>query len=611
VKLTNWQWFLVGGYVALFGAACRVAFVPPQNTFELKGLHAELGCEDCHDPDEPIGPLPTDCASCHQADAPPDHFPGQPCEDCHSEFGWDGAAVDHDFLPLEDGHLLDCDACHTTPGVFTGLQNTCQACHEPDRPDAQHFAGMDCVDCHTSVTWDVLFDHGFLPLDGAHALSCEECHQDLPDFGGLAGECADCHEGDRPDPDHHAGRECGICHTPTSWEVAVDHGFFPLLDAHALACETCHLNIPDFTGLDGSCLACHEPDRPDPEHYPGRDCGVCHTSTSWETGIDHSFFPLVYAHAVDCATCHTAIPDFTGLDGECSNCHEAERPSPDHHPGRDCGVCHTAVAWDLGIDHSFFALQFGHALDCDACHTAIPDFTGLDANCSNCHLPDRPTPEHYPNFDCGGCHQITGWADGLDHSFFPLGNSHALECDACHANIPDFTGNSSACTACHEADRPDPGHFVGQDCAVCHSPSTWAEVASTDHSFFPLENSHALECDNCHVNGGYTGLTQACSSCHEIHRPGCHFTGQQCSDCHAPTSTWRLTATPINHAALFVMRVPHHEANTCVECHTTPNTQCEFTCLDCHDDAAGDHNGVNGFVNTNAGCIDCHPDGRN
>ncbi|MCA9566990.1 MAG: hypothetical protein KC656_04070 [Myxococcales bacterium] len=594
--------------VGLLGG-CRVEPSVGMNTFPLEGLHEGLVCEDCHDPGEPIGPLATDCASCHADDAPPEHYAG-PCEECHDVYGWDNA-VDHSFFPLDLSHDLDCAECHTTPGEFEGLSPLCGSCHEVDRPQ-DHFAARDCGECHGIETFDLGIDHSYFPLRNAHDLACETCHTAIPDFTGITGDCASCHETDRPAVDHFAGRDCGTCHTPTAWDTGFDHSFFPLNDAHSVQCESCHTTIPDFTGLSGECANCHEVDRPVDHHAP-RDCGVCHAPTAWGDATDHSFFPLLYGHTLECDACHTAIPDFTGLDGECVNCHLDDRPTPDHYGGQECGACHTPEGWSLGVDHSFFPLAFSHALACDQCHTAIPVFTGLDGACSDCHAADRPTPDHYPAFECGGCHQITTWTDGLDHSFFALENAHALECDRCHTNIPDFTGNSSACTSCHESDRPTPDHFVGQDCSACHSPSTWAEaVGAGDHSFFPLENSHALECDNCHVNAPvYTGLSQACNSCHEVHRPGCHFDTQSCGNCHAPTGTWAGTATSINHRILFGFPVPHRNANLCEECHTTPNTNCVYDCLDCHGNEQNHHNGVNGFQNNSIACVNCHPTGQN
>jgi hypothetical protein len=158
-----------------------------------------------------------------------------------------------------------CEACHTN-GLGRPLATDCSSCHESDRPSVDHYAGLDCATCHTPEGWEqVVVNHEFFPLVDAHDLACKACHVGGT-YGGLSPACASCHEDDRP-PDHFLGVDCGSCHRPTTWgDASYDHTF-PVPHHEADACTDCHVNAPDYSVV--SCFdACHEHNRSetDDEH---------------------------------------------------------------------------------------------------------------------------------------------------------------------------------------------------------------------------------------------------------------------------------------------------------------------------------------------------------
>ena len=149
----------IGGVLAL--GACSFESELPQEVFAIEGAHEQLDCVACHLGGEPFGPLDTNCITCHEADRKdPAHFAGQTCngaEGCHTsaDFAWADAAgnVQHDFLPLQNAHSLECQACHADPAGgqdLVGQSQYCWNCHEEDRsdddPDGHYVSLLDFAD---------------------------------------------------------------------------------------------------------------------------------------------------------------------------------------------------------------------------------------------------------------------------------------------------------------------------------------------------------------------------------------------------------------------------------------------------------------------------------
>jgi len=287
---------------------------------------------------------------------------------------------------------IKCNDCHEVPAknaprVFRGTPSTCDACHkDAHRGFFARFAtdlGKEksgtCARCHLTTAFRDVPAEGFdhkrwtaFPLAGAHAQSvCESCHRrsSKPDdsgrtfgwveerYGKLKG-CTTCHvdphrgEFDKPGMTLRVdGKEgCVRCHVETSFRTfpdGFDHekwtGF--LLDGkHASAsCSACHTQLrrPDKYGRtwgrakSAACADCHADPHAGQFLIDGRiDCSRCHRSAeSFKSlAFRHNFdsrFPLGRAHAnVACDACHkqvkigdAVVVRYRPVPRECADCH--------------------------------------------------------------------------------------------------------------------------------------------------------------------------------------------------------------------------------------------------------------------------------------------------
>lgn len=204
----------------------------------------------------------------------------------------------------------------------SGLETSCQECHEKDRPAAvngqAHGGGGDCIGCHNQAAW-----RG----SGAGTFS----HTPTPT------SCASCHNADRPVGPAGARRfdhsitvgmgDCVGCHAGRAgvdWTAAV----YP------------HTPVPT------SCNSCHSTNRPLVTRYPGsnanvaghydlKDCNACHVSRSATV----TRFLFQHSNSVNqninfCLPCHLQDGrdehqgdnrvNLTG-DGNCFDCHRTRR----------------------------------------------------------------------------------------------------------------------------------------------------------------------------------------------------------------------------------------------------------------------------------------------
>jgi len=541
----------------------------------------------------------------------------------------------------------------------------------------------ECGMCHSPTGWTPAvisrsFDHSRsdFALEGAHRTAlCRACHLSL-EFNETSSACVSCHL------DVHRGElgvDCAKCHTTSNF---IDHADevrshrltrFPLSGAHTtLQCAACHPSQPQgglrFVNTPVDCDACHLDlflATKAPDHAANgfdRDCSMCHSTTSFDSGsFDHfnhssTGFPLAGAHRdLECAQCHTS-GQFGSASAQCFSCHQGDfesAASPNHVAGglpTDCQQCHTSQAWSpADFDHALtaFPLTGSHTdLTCQQCHGG-GSLTALPSDCNSCHDSDyQAAPNHVSsNFSvtCEECHNTLTWADAVfNHDFFPFAGGHSgLSCQQCHTTGV-YEAIPADCVSCHQGDfQQAPGHVASnfsQTCEECHSVTTWAD-ATFDHGFFPLTASHTgLACQQCHTNGIYETMPTDCVFCHQadyVEAPG-HLASnfpQTCETCHT-TTTW-LDAT-FDHG--FFPLTGGHNGITCVACHTTgvfgtipadcfschqndyqqaPGHAGSFptTCQDCHAvttwlDAAFDH----GFFPLNGGhngleCVACHTTG--
>ncbi len=194
--------------------------------FALVGVHAKLGCHDCHTAEVKKQKLGQTCVDCHRAQDPHGGELGKNCDQCHGNETWRGkVSFDHDLTqyPLLGQHVLvSCAQCHASLS-FKGASQKCVDCH---RTQDVHKGGLgaECQSCHSPNGWKIWeFDHAKetrFALTGAHRkLTCNDCHREPPKKVKLSSECGACHAKD----DIHIGefgRQCQRCHTTTSFAAA-------------------------------------------------------------------------------------------------------------------------------------------------------------------------------------------------------------------------------------------------------------------------------------------------------------------------------------------------------------------------------------------------------
>ncbi len=215
-------------------------------------------CSDCHS-DYHGGQLSKDCKSCHSEEGwKQTHFD----HDIDSKFSLKGKHAE-----------LKCDKCHqVVPDQFVKFHGEqkklirykpigaqCIDCHKDPHKGS---LGSRCAECHTERDWHNISDfHKNFTLKGVHnSVSCQECHKNNRRLGGMSEQCYICHQKD----DVHGGAlpQCGECHMQEVWEhTTFRHSmtFFPLQGVHrTLQCTQCHAgNV--YRGLSDQCISCHLP----------------------------------------------------------------------------------------------------------------------------------------------------------------------------------------------------------------------------------------------------------------------------------------------------------------------------------------------------------------
>ena len=294
----------------------RASFDHDKTRYPLRGKHAEVSCEKCHDFSNAAAavrnpPFAT-CNGCH---APDPHagtatLAGRTvdCASCHTVGGWQPSSytvAQHQKTryPLEGRHQqARCSGCHVkTPGLaavvaMRPVTTDCATCHV----DAHGKKYERCTDCHdlrgfSPSTIDVAAHaHYRFPLTGAHgAVLCAQCHAEMRHapvtstlvalarwsgpplrFAAPAGGCAGCHQSVHGT--QFAARAdrgaCESCHDMDAFRPAgrFDHNrdaAFSLKGAHAnVPCARCHRSVAGPSGkpvviyrpVPTACEACHK-----------------------------------------------------------------------------------------------------------------------------------------------------------------------------------------------------------------------------------------------------------------------------------------------------------------------------------------------------------------
>jgi hypothetical protein len=475
--------------------------------YPLKGKHASVKCEACHDNRLVTDPLvmsvlkerpskrtylglSTACAACHF-----DEHRGQTekhCEKCHDESDWKkppGFNHRNTDYPLTGKHLaVPCAKCHpkevdrSTPKrafpaparrTFLKMKGipyaTCESCHKDVH---QNRFGKDCVSCHSTDDWHkvtksipaakAFHDKTRYPLLGAHvSVPCRSCHGPFPGqkskYRNMAfGKCSDCHV------DAHLGqikKDCDACHTINGFLPVTfgrqehDRTSYPLEGAHrAVACNSCHPRTPAL-------------EKRIPPKVKER---------LKAQGRKALFSLALFSRSKPLKECETCHADPHG--GQFSDW------GPRWGARKKCAVCHVVA--------SFKSLTFDHNRD-----SRYP-LTGAHAKapCEGCHVKGRGTVRYR----------------GL-----------ATECEACHADVHagQFGRSPGA-----------PGK-----CDTCHTTDDFKKNLRFNHNdrkftSYPLEGKHAsVKCEKCHplvqvapnvTAARYKRLPLTCEGCHADQHKG-------------------------------------------------------------------------------------------
>ncbi len=601
-----------------------------ESGIELKGVHNDITCNNCHKTKDVYKGANRYCVQCHQ-DPHLNQFGRVNCTKCHSEDTWNPVQFNHSntgYALTGKHRTAECQDCHRNR-IYRNTTSACIGCHQGQYDSAASHVSKGysrkCTDCHTDNFSSWVFKHTT-----------------------AAKNCAGCHMSSRP-----------LSHTTS-------------IAKNAATCETCHNSTTTWTShihpvMSNGCNSCHMNDKPqshanNPAAYPAT-CEICHTSSNNWSSYKHttattgcSTCHLSYSvpakpanhgtnNWVACENCH-AFPDWsfvhtTAATG-CSTCHAtySAPAKPASHATNNwttCEVCHkSTVSWAFthttattgcASCHSAYSTPAKPAdhttsnwTTCESCHRSTTTWAfshgTTTTGCSSCHAtystPVKPQDHTANNWaTCENCHKsTTSWVSSYTHGTATTG------CASCHLAYSTpakpqnhSTNNWTVCETCHKSTVSWAFTHTAATtgCASCHSAySTPAKPAS--HT-----TNNWTTCETCHKSTtawtfSHGTTTTNCTLCHASYstpaRPASHTTNNwtTCQNCHKSTATWAYTHStttfPLNHEGT-------NPAN-CVACHPGGNYYNSGGCIECHT--------IRGEkvhqTNLNSGCLRCHPDGN-
>lgn len=638
--------------------------------WELKGKHAAIDCEDCHEDKNRQGlrtfvGLDSTCGACHEKESPHKSTSKRmmSCERCHSQSIWNPPKrrmdFDHDkkrdaAFPLEGSHEeVACGKCHPQSRFNLKFKDPgdCSNCH--DSPHDRHlFETKKCDTCHSPKYRklpNIRFNHSRqtrFDLRGAHIrIECYDCHTDALRRKKPDRECQSCHADENKHKDRFKAfgdpPACGKCHPSSSWKAPqiFNHNretTFALTGKHAqIECRKCHRgkDPADFERFDPKtvgCMGCHQHKN---VHGGTRDedsCLDCHQDAG-VIAVDRdaarkqyhgpdSDFPLVKGHAnVECTLCHKndvwkATPTECGV-----LCHEDSL-----HRGRlgdKCSACHSpgdfsAALFEHDTDTEWPLVGFHKTVpSCEECHPGrVYADTPKTCGVAGCHAEDDAHNDKLGD-DCGKCHQQTG-ENVFNHNAmaaFSLDGAHlTTRCAECHPSI-EFKPQPTNCFGCHPEPKVHKGQF-GTNCESCHNTSTWKGIqALHDVGDFSLRGMHdRLACQTCHGSRmkKLQGTGNLCITCHRQDDIHANSLSPRCGKCH---TQWSFSPARFQHATVGCILTGLHRTLPCADCHQTGNYRgLSPTCYSCHRDEAlrnptGSHSpGTTDITKLNPACGNCH-----
>jgi Cytochrome c7 and related cytochrome c len=497
------------------GRAARIVeldkprFDHTQTDYQLRGKHAKVECDKCHEPKKKYWQAASECNACHRKDDVHKASLGTKCADCHTENDWKEAKLDHDKtrFPLVGKHVdTKCADCHKKGTEYKEAPRTCIGCHKKDDNASKGHKGQfgeRCDSCHGAKAWKPsTFNHDTdtkYVLRGKHRTAkCADCHTGHLYRDKLGSACIDCHKKDDDGAKGHKGslgRDCAACHVEGGWKEKgkFDHEktSFPLLGKHStVKCADCHKGT-NYKEAPSDCFSCHKKDDKH-EATLGTKCETCHVERDWKTTstrFDHdkTRFKLRNAHAaktVECKACHIDLKHFRNTVMDCIACHKKD----DKHEGQEgnkCESCHNDKNWkSTTFDHGLarFPLLGKHVnVECRDCHKS-PRFKDARIACLSCHVKDDVHKKTLGP-SCEQCHNARSWkAWDFDHdkrTKYVLDGKHkGVACKACHTQpMEDKVTASTRCITCHAKSDVHDGNY-GRQCEQCHVTSSFKTIRS-------------------------------------------------------------------------------------------------------------------------------------
>lgn len=511
-----------------------------------------------------------------------------------------GSAFAQSPGPMSAGHAdmngaLDCNKCHDAG--FGVPDAKCLGCHE-----------------HQQLRDRIKANKGFHADKEVKEKTCSKCHaehvQEPPGSGKGRKTTIDW----RP-----FGGKKNFEHQRTGWPLQGAHRFEDCEACHKKKYKT--TKLPNYLGLATDCASCHAKENPhqfvDTKLF---DCTVCHNQDNRKvtnvgvTKFDHdkTSFPLVGNHMrVECKNCHKDDIKTFKVDEkkfkDCSGCHKDPHRSVIS-ATRKCQSCHNEKVkfaqnkFDHGKETKF-ALHGTHAKNsCDKCHKVDSPPEKPSMVCESCHKDFHNG--RFGKETCEGCHLDGGpnwrsmrFAHDKKTKFTLTGRHTEIFCTQCHRpkepnNFEKF--KSTDCASCHAHQEAHCGQFGFENCARCHVRGG-DRTSKFDHALtrFPLERAHAaVDCERCHKPAKlsespkclkaikYTGLDPACVTCHEDVHKG--ELGATCGKCHTAGANFKTLVFDHNKDSRFAL-TGFHSIVACETCHPGRKYKLgDIQCISCH-----------------------------
>lgn len=330
-----------------------------------------------------------DCGTCHVCEHP---SKSDPClGDCprfdmvtvHQKPGEGPEVIKMNKVRAEKDLFTPVVFSHRLHAEMSALSGDCSICHHFNPPGDIR----SCQECHKNERKRE--DVSLPDLKGAYHRQCMNCHEKWDNKV----ECADCHklnskvskEEITADASKYKGKKHPEIETPEKLVYETDNDEGPIVtffhsdhvDKFGLECSDCHQDEScskchaeekevevdkSFEESQATCSSCHTID----------NCNYCHAETEskpFAHARDTGFDITEYHSKLKCQDCHEKPKEFSGLSGECSNCHSDWSMENFNHEVVGLKLSETHQAFyceNCHIDRNFTAKP-----ECSTCHDEI------------------------------------------------------------------------------------------------------------------------------------------------------------------------------------------------------------------------------------------------